>query len=323
MPALSATRQSKHWCFTSFATRPDGTLKEPGLTDRVSYICYQEEIAPESGRHHLQGYLVLEKRSRLRTVKALGSCFETAHLEPAKGTPDQNIAYCSKQESAVPNTFREHGHRPDPPSVRTQRSSERVDGIIALQSGATIDHIRNVYPQFFLQSFRAIERYIQIRDQFRASQWVLPTVLKSWQQEILRILEIPTQPPLQAPNDRRVNWVYDHQGGMGKSTLLKIIVSRYPDNSVVITSTSYKRVVEAMLPQQHVVLLDLPRDYDISKFNYSAIETVKDGIGARTMYVPETKIWRNPHLIIFSNQLPDRSKLTHDRWNVLNISPLV
>lgn len=321
MPALSSTVKSRHWCFTSFNTGQDGTLTIPGPRSGVDYFCFQQEVCPETQKHHLQGYVCFTKRHRRSGVKAIYSDLEGAHWESTKGSPEEAIAYCSKQESAVPGTFVESGNRPS--SIRGgPRNSERREGILALQSGGTLDHIREVYPSFFLQSFRAIERYIQIRDQFRPDSWSLPQRYFSWQEEVLRITDIPTTPALKAPHDRCVTWVYDQKGGMGKSTLLKIILCKFPGAAVVITSSSIKRVVEAMLPQQHVVMLDLPRDYDISKFNYSALETVKDGIGARTMYQPETKIWRNPHLIVFSNSLPERSKLTHDRWNVLNISPL-
>lgn len=325
MPPI--VRRSRHWCFTSYAIGEGTTLARPCYGERYRFLCYQEECCPTTGRHHLQGYFILKKACRLSQVKTFDPCFETAHFEQSKGSPSENVAYCSKPESAIADSFCQYGICPgldgDSSGLSSGRSHTRAAGIDALRSGASLNDIRDQHPGFFLQSFRAIERYISLRDAFDSRTWTLPSTLYPWQEEMLSLLSIPTVPPLEAPNDRRVTWVYDQLGGKGKSTLLKIVVSKYPTSSVIITSSSLKRVVEAMLPQQHVVMLDLPRDYDLTKFNYSAIETVKDGIGARTMYQPETKIWRNPHLIIFSNQLPERSKLTHDRWNVLDISPSI
>ena len=59
----------------------------------------------ESGTPHLQGYIALGKRMRLNTVRnLLGG---RAHVESARGTPEENRAYCSKEKN-----FREWGALP-------------------------------------------------------------------------------------------------------------------------------------------------------------------------------------------------------------------
>lgn len=59
------------------------------------YLVYQEEVG-ESGTHHLQGYIQMPRPVRWSHFKLDG-----AHWEVPNGTPDQNIAYCTKSDSRV------------------------------------------------------------------------------------------------------------------------------------------------------------------------------------------------------------------------------
>ena len=47
----------------------------------------------QEGTPHLQGYVIMEKKTTLVEMKKL---FPRAHLEVAKGSPEQNKIYCSK-----------------------------------------------------------------------------------------------------------------------------------------------------------------------------------------------------------------------------------
>jgi len=307
---------AKNWCFTIQVGLNQSQYVAPSMHESFRFMCFQLEKSPSSGQYHIQGYFQLENKQRLTAIKEFGDPWRTCHLEKSKGSATQNVKYCSKPETAVEGTFVRIGT----PSIE-RIGSERGAGLLALQTGASLQFIREEYPSYFIQSYRAIERYIQLRDAHKPSTWVLPNVLHEWQKGIMDTCSISTNNPvLGQPHDRRVNWIVDAAGAAGKSTLVKMLVQKYESKAVIVTTSSVKRLVEAMLPQQHVVLLDLPRDYDILKFNYSGLEVIKDGIGARTMYTPETRTWTNPHLFVFSNKHPDQSKLTHDRWNIIILS---
>lgn len=61
----------------------------------VTFCVFQPEIAPETGRHHLQGYAEFEKAVSLAAVKKhFGN---TVHCEIRAGTQEQAIAYCTKE----------------------------------------------------------------------------------------------------------------------------------------------------------------------------------------------------------------------------------
>lgn len=72
--------------------------------DTIRGLWYQYEIAPETNRVHIQGYMELHKPARIPKCKTALGC-PGAHLEAANGTPEQCIAYVSKLDTRVPGTF--------------------------------------------------------------------------------------------------------------------------------------------------------------------------------------------------------------------------
>jgi hypothetical protein len=63
------------------------------------------------------------------------------------------------------------------------------------------------------------------------------------------------------------------------------------------------------------VLFDFHRS--LKKISYNAIESVKDG------FIPSVALnFNNPHVIIFSNFLPDQNKLSEDRWEIYYIDQM-
>lgn len=315
MPPHRRQSQCKRYAGTQHKCDDEGNLLTMPFGG-LKYAIGQKEVGPKDGKVHLQFYVEFTDKLRLSQIKRLGPFWESCHLEPAKGTPEQNIAYCSKPDTAIPGSQFRHGI-----PQRNGVTASYDEGLEALQEGASLETIRTLFPKLYLRSLNQIKSYIQSRDAcIIRSSWVLPVNPYPWQSDVLSILDIPTVPVLAAPHDRRVNWIYDLRGGKGKSTLVQMILRKYGDNAVLCISSSYKRVVESMQQNQHVVLMDLPRAYPMDKFQYDSLELIKNGAGARVMYIPETKVWRNPHLVVFSNSLPDRSKLTLDRWHVLDLS---
>lgn len=98
--------QVKGWCFTW--NNPTHKILFPdGLPVGVRFLVYQEERGAESTAH-LQGYIYFSKATRMTQIKNIefktpeGASvfpFRGAHLEAAKGSPEQNVAYCTKAET--------------------------------------------------------------------------------------------------------------------------------------------------------------------------------------------------------------------------------
>lgn len=89
----------KKWCFTlnNYTIEEVETLETEFKKKNIFYI-FGKEIG-ESGTPHLQGYI--EANIKIRPTE----CFtcKRAHWEKTKGTKDQNIAYCSKENNISTN----------------------------------------------------------------------------------------------------------------------------------------------------------------------------------------------------------------------------
>jgi len=92
----------KAWCFTD-QIPADAKPAKPAIDEALcQYLVAQQEIAPTTGQRHWQGYVYFKKNMRLSACKKL---LPRAHWEASKGSPEQNQAYCTKEESRAPDTL--------------------------------------------------------------------------------------------------------------------------------------------------------------------------------------------------------------------------
>lgn len=141
----------------------------------------------------------------------------------------------------------------------------------------------------------------------------LITELRPFQTEIFNIMK-------QEPDDRTIMWIYDHNGKAGKTQFCKYVVAHL--DACYITSGKTSDIINLVYnhlqrTELEIVLLNLPRDQP--RVDYNALEQIKDGIICNTKYETGTILTNSPHLIIFSNQLPDTYKLTQDRWDIRTV----
>lgn len=106
--------RARRWCFTLNNFTDDELSHIRGLepSSQLRFlICGRER--GQSGTPHLQGYIELKSPTRLNAVKSLlGS--DRLHLEQARGTADDNVKYCSKDNDIIANigeSAREGGRR--------------------------------------------------------------------------------------------------------------------------------------------------------------------------------------------------------------------
>lgn len=94
MTADPTTSVSKTWSFTCNNYNEYDRMALDNLgPSLVNYLFFSEEVSP-SGTPHFQGYLILNKSSRLFALKKyLTSRF---HLEPSRKCKLANTRYCSK-----------------------------------------------------------------------------------------------------------------------------------------------------------------------------------------------------------------------------------
>lgn len=117
----------------------------------ASYVVFQVERAPETGRLHLQGYVEFVGR---RTLQAAKTCLTgEPHLERRRGTAAEASAYCKKPDSRVEGPW-EVGA---PVEQGERRDLEVCKDLI--RSGAPEVQIADEHFDAWCRHYRAFARY--------------------------------------------------------------------------------------------------------------------------------------------------------------------
>jgi len=321
---------AKHWVFTLFIINDresDEALLRAFMEAHCSYMIYGYESCPTTGRDHFQGYFVLKEKKRAMQTKAL--IHDSVHIELAKGSLDQNIAYCSKG-----GDFIELGTRP---GADRGKRNDLVACRDKIKEGASMSEIRDLFPTIVAKYPRWIKEELNIVTRCtvqNAFLWKYED-LRSWQQQILRHLEAQTE--------RQVLWIVDEDGNIGKTFLSKYLLFRC--DFQLFTLCKGADLGYELDPRKSGYVFDFARDSE-EFVNYKFIEEVKNGIVPSPKYESETKYlrWQGRRLtpdsgdgsgessngcdtgihhwgrvICFSNFYPKKEKLSSDRWLLLQV----
>lgn len=126
------------------------------------------------------------------------------------------------------------------------------------------------------------------------------------------------------PDRRTIHWVTDVIGNNGKSFLTRFLIVKH--NILVANGKKAdvfhqvaKRLENVDDPKLFkMVVLDIPR-HSQEFTNYAVLEELKNGYLMSGKYEGGTFVFPVPHVVVFSNQLPDYSKFSMDRWNVITL----
>ena len=144
--------------------------------------------------------------------------------------------------------------------------------------------------------------------------------LRPWQQHVMQLLEEPTA--------RQVIWIKGSYGNEGKSWLQSYIQSLYGYARTVRldfkskVNDIYCAISKRPLATTDIFLINDPRSAPTNAIPcYSVLEAIKDGIAINGKYQSEVVRFKTPNVVIvFSNNSPDVSQLSRDRWNIFNIN---
>lgn len=133
----------------------------------ISYIIYQKE---EAGQCHLQGYIELSKQMSFRKV---GSKFAW-HIESRRGTQQQAIEYCSKDDTRIDGPF-SWGEK------KQQGSRTDIDGMYAMIKEGSKEHeIAEAMPSIHARYFKAHDRYRGLLDKISTKDFRTLRVSVFW-----------------------------------------------------------------------------------------------------------------------------------------------
>jgi len=138
------------------------------------------------------------------------------------------------------------------------------------------------------------------------------------------IMELVQQPP----DDRTINWLYNPAGCAGKSKLMKYLRSRGEFDFARIPLGSATQIKTSCVDKgpHKIYFVDLPKvrgGDERQQELFSAIEEIKNGWVESAMYGKvQELLMMPPHVWCLSNELPNLSYASRDRWVIWTISTL-
>ena len=192
------------------------------------------------------------------------------------------------------------------------------DGI--KNSNLSLKDLNENYGELFIKYGDHIKKYISfcenlnnVEDTDRYYKELFENItFNPLQQYILDLVDSPKI------DNRTINWIYDPIGNNGKSTIANYL--EMYKGAYIITGGKHADIYRHF-NNNKVVIYDLPRDYiDTNESIYSTMETFKNGYCLDTKYEGQKKRFIPPHIVVFSNSKPNLSKLSLDRWNVIDMT---
>jgi len=134
--------------------------------------------------------------------------------------------------------------------------------------------------------------------------------LRPWQEHVWTLL-------LEEPDDRKIYWIYDTVGNMGKTVFCKFMAVKR--GAIILNNGSFANIAFAIGDNPTIVMFNLTRTIE-GAVNYAAIESIKDGLMFSGKYESKMKLFNCPHVVILANFCPNRSALSEDRWCLVDLN---
>lgn len=297
--------QAARWCFTlnNYDATRDYSAHLRTVGFRIKRAIFGRETG-EQGTRHLQGYVEFKRSVRL------GRCREIlpgAHWEKARGNAKENYEYCSKD-----GEFETFGDWENVLARRGNRSDEKENefrDLLRCVYEDNEDDIKNSTKYVYRK--RGIdERVLELRQQADARSRfdrVSTAMVSDWQLQILRRLF--------AQSARSVLWVADSRGGTGKTFLGHVLSACY-GYDLFDGVTACRDIAWMLSKEVKGIVFDVTRS-DSSHFSYQSLESCKNGFVMSGKYQGIKRMFKSVPVIVFANFMPDTSKLSEDRWDIV------
>lgn len=308
MPRMNA------YCFTLNNWQPADRLRLEAESPAVRYIIFGEEICPTTGTPHLQGYVQLWKEMKMKDLNPL--LFDNrARFALARASEDVNKAYCTKEarnvfERGIPR--KGAGERSDLTAVQA-----------AINQGRSYDELCDEHFDVVARHDRfvrqRVDAYQQAATLSSIREELLSVVLRPWQAALLEML-------LLAPHPRKIIWRWERNGNIGKSFFAKYMTVLHGALKLEPAKKMDLAYIYAQKPSK-IVIMDLARttapdpETRSSPLDviYSLMESLKNGYLISTKYDSRAVVFEVPHVVVFANFPPDFSKMSDDRWDVVEL----
>lgn len=294
---------SKNWCFTLNNYDDDDIQRINALVTtepKVTYLIYGKEVG-ESGTPHLQGVVSCKQKLRLLQIKnIIGG---NPHLECARNI-NAAIIYCKKD-----GDWEEFGTRSKGQGSR----NDLEDFKEAVKGGMlSLSEIREHHSEVYAKYQRFCLEYI---DDHYPKVTVPNFELRPWQVTLKNLLEEPA-------DRRKIIFVVDETGNSGKSWFAHYYTSLIGETAQVMLPGRKADMAYALKPNLKILFLDAPRSKQGEFIQYDFLEDLKNGYVFSTKYESRIKSYEPMHVVVNMNEPPDTTKLSTDRFKIINIRQL-
>lgn len=143
----------------------------------------------------------------------------------------------------------------------------------------------------------------------------LPKQLLLWQAMLEQYIKGPVC-------DRRIVWIWDPNGCGGKSKFCKYMDWKYETKTIGYSDSKDAMYMVSKSPGAKAYFFDLTRTKP-KMFSqgdlYASIEQIKNGHFMNSKYESCVVLMEPPHVVVFSNQMPDLESLSKDRWSIYKL----
>lgn len=320
----------KNWCFTwnNYSDFEFEKLTELNST-QIDNIVIGKEIGEVEKTPHLQGYVEFAKRVTMVGAKKildtqLGKN-SPVHLERAMCKDRERcINYCKKGEQPKEEWHKDHEKGPNfglnaivyEQTYKVKKQGQRTDWshVIKLAyKGCTFEEIMLEHDELAGRYASGIDRIIACaeasKQKAKLEAQMEKIKLRRWQKKLETELN-------GFPDDRKIIWYNDPIGNTGKSTMGKYLLAK--GDTAYFTNSASKDISLAYKGEK-TAIFDFTRDRE-GAINYSIIESIKNGVLFSAKYASQTKVYASPFVVIFANWMPDKSKMSLDRWDIRTLN---
>ncbi len=292
--------RAKNWVFTlNNWVEADVTRLTALVPAEAHYVIYGREVG-DSGTPHLQGFVQFHHALRFNRVKELVGT--TAHIEVAKRLFDA-VEYCKKEDN-----WTEHG---TPPVKNPGKRTDLDEFKDAVKSGMlSMKELREEHSEVMAKYTGWCTTYVMDNT---PPQQIELFPLHPWQQELYAQLQRPADP-------RKIIFVVDYAGNHGKSWFARYYLFLHPDDTQIIQPGKRNDMAFVLESTTRVLFMDAPRAKQGEYLQYDFIEQVKDGMVSSYKYTCVNKMFPHKvHVVVLMNQDPDMTKLSADRYVIINL----
>jgi hypothetical protein len=271
--------------------------RQDGSKVNVKYIAFSVEMGLKGNNFHLQGMLELDARLAVHTV---AKWLNKSHVEIARSWNDL-YKYTRKleDETFVSGPYEFGTYTPTSPGKRNdieEMTSMINDYASKGYSAQFIYH--ETYKQFparIAGQSKGVKEMIDIsRTIYKPKDDPSEIKLRPWQQKIVDILD-------KKPDSRKIYWVYDSKGNVGKSFLAMYLL-KFKD---AVTLSGKVADMAYAYKEERIVIFDVPRtSEENASAMYNMAEKLKNGFLFSAKYESKQLVFSAPHVIFFANFLP-------------------